>query len=430
MQSLISANSKSITETKMVEMGPYLPVYQPPMSFPPMGVQPQVITPYINISGKIAGKSMTFKFPAGNGKLCDASLRFKCTYAGLNQSYAAGPPAVPEAKDDPNMNIGFHMIRLLEIYSQGKQLISKTGVAMLDDIKDWKESDFQKASLQYSKFLNADDVVYADAAAIVAAGEFYTNVPILTTFLTQADKNLLLDKINDLELRVTFNDPNESGLLNSAGIGEIYAELFCETWNLKLSAYNQVVAADWDARLIMPVLSSFTEIATLKDVTTSNSYTISCPFLVVKTHLYCVNVTPVESGSGTAAFKRTGKIEVPVTNVTFNLNGNQIMNKMPRTRINHNGLKCGRACTKVGASGALLFDDSVCTIDWGVLAGRETNSGTAFFQELQGSNITVEFNAGVIPAGTSDSFRLFIVHEYFQTLVYDPSGTLSIDSNN
>lgn len=400
-QALINANQKSVTESKMVEASQgFLPTYSNEPSLPPLGIQAHQLPPTINITGSPAGKSLTIRMPAGAGFLYDASVKVKATY-DLDDN------------DNPQAPIALNMLRSLEWYCQGRPLVYKSGAAILAQILTWKDPDYQKACLYYAKMLDDNEAVVTSGAT-----SFVTYIPLIDSFLTAIERAVLLDKVNDLELKLTFNTADESGLITADGITALQdVTCFAFTYVPRLSSYNQMVMQDWDKKFIMPWVNTMTEYGDMSTGTLSKKTVITCPFLTLKTHLRVV------SRSGVNGF---GIKNIRIKNITFNLNGNPIFNSTPLSRLNNNAIKYGRGACNVVASKALTFSDEIATIDWGVLAGRASNSGTAFFQELQGSNVTVEITESV----TAADYQLVIVHEYFNTVMYDPAGTLSIDSNN
>jgi hypothetical protein len=196
----------------------------------------------------------------------------------------------------------------------------------------------------------------------------------------------------------------------------------------KLSVYQEMVQNDWSKRMVMESINTYTEVATLATATTA-TYVLTTPFLAFKSHFAVRNVVHV-AGKGINNFD--------INSFTMNLNGVRFCDNMPKSRMNSCAAKYGTSFTYPGVieenggdfiDDVLIFKNGILTIDWGVLCGRGQNSGTSFFQELQGTNISITFNT-VTTAGDA---RLFVVHEVFNTLAYEPSaagGMLTTDSNN
>lgn len=395
MQSIISANQKSITESKMTEVGAYVPFYGSEPSFQPLGTQYAKISPYITAAVP-HGNSITFKLPAGAGFLYEASLGFNCTYT-------------IDANDAVNAPIGMNMVRSVEWLSNGQPISYKTGHAIWARMKTNNSPTFQRFVSKYSKMLNPT----TERVGAATNTSFLTYCPLPESFLMEVEKALLLNKITDLQLRITFNTAAESGLINS--ITAFTPTLYVQTYMPQLSVYQEMVSQDWSKRLVMQATNTYTEVATLSS-TTAASYTLTCPFLVYKTHIFVRGITAT-NGTGVAKFD--------ITALTMNLNGITFLDNMPTSRLISNAAKYGVSNDLVASGDALTFDDDIITLDWGVLCKRTQNTGTVFLQELQGSNLTCTIS----DVGTAANFRLFIVHEYFNTLAFD-SGVLSIDANN
>lgn len=399
MQSVISSNQKSITETKMEESSNgFVPFYANEPTFPALGIQYQSINPYINITGAPANNSVTFKLPAGAGFLYEASVGFVCTYT-------------IDATDNVNAPIGINMIRSIEWLSNGQPIVYKTGHAIWAQVLTWKEPQFQQFMLKYSKMLKPA----TEKIAAAADTSFLTYLPLMDSFLTQVEKALLLNKINDLQLRITFNSTAESGLITAGGITAVTNTLYVQTYMPKLSVYQEMVTQDWSKKLVMQSVNTYTEVAPLSAVT-STSYTLTCPFLAFKSHFAVKSVVAVAS---------VGVQQYDINSFTMNLNGVTFTNAMPTSRMNSCASKYGTSNTSVAGADAVTFANDILTVDWGVLCGRSQNSGTAFLQELQGSNISITFDT----VTTAANARLFVVHEVFNSLAYE-NNILYIESNN
>lgn len=399
MQSLISANAKSITQSKFEESGSYMPLYANEPTYPSLGIQYQKVSPYITVGTNPHDKSITFKLPAGAGFLYEASLGLTCAYAKANTETNVSP-------------IGINLIRSVEWLSNGQTISYKTGNAILAMIKTWKDPSYQKFALRNARML--DTATEAVLTTESTATSFTTYCPLPESFLAESEKCLLLNKINDLQLRITFNTAAQAGLL--ANIGTFTPFLYVQTYMPKLSVYQQMVEADWSKRLVMEAMNTYTEVVPLA-VGTSTTYKITCPFLVFKTHMFIKSSVATEATGGNAA-KR-------INALTLNVNGTTFCDAMPLSRLNSCSSKHGTSCETVNYadSEVVMFDEGHLTVDWGVLCGRGQNTGTAFLQELQGSNLKITH------ATTAITDSLYIVHEYFNCVAYD-NGVLSIDSNN
>ena len=407
MQGLISAQQKSVTCSKMVEAGSTVPLYSVEPSFKPLGSQYQKISPYITAAVP-HNNSITFKLPPGSGFLMDASLGLLCTY-----TY--------DANDAPQAPIGINMIRSIEWLSNGTPIIYKTGSAIFAQFKTQTESSFQKFVSRYCKMLSpVTEAIQPYAAAPNVPTSFLTYCPLMESFLDIPEKYLLLNKINDLQLRVTFNSIAECGLLTAGGITAFTPTLYVETYMPELSVYQEMVVADWSKKLVMQMVNTFTEVFTLTNAT-SASATFTVPFPVLKTHIFVRGITAAATG---------GLSQFDITNLTMNLNGVSFLDNYPTSRLNSRAAKHGvdnEAIIKNFVDG-FEYDVNatpVITIDWGVLCKRTQNTGVFYGTELRATNIATTISN----VGVAANFRLYVCHEFWQNTAFE-NGVLSIESNN
>lgn len=400
MQNIISSNSKSRTEAIMTESGTVIPFYSASKSMPELGIQFSKINPYITFTGAAANNSMTWKLPAGSGFLYEASIGIQATCT-----------VVTADLDTP---VGLNCVKNLEWISNGQPILSMTGYALKALVKTLPITE-QQFALRYALPLKptTEEIAANNDTSII----FY--IPLIASFLTEPQKCLLLNAIGDLQLRLTFATQAETGLTNAI-TAVTSSTLFCQTYQPKLSVYNEMVANDWSKTLVMECFNTYTEVGTLS-ATTSTSYTITCPFLVYRTHLFVQDVSGI-----------VGSTYWNIADVTMNLGGVQFLDGFKRSRLLSRRARNGVGSNRVSNSTDLLQDaKTVVTIDWGVMSGRDKNTGTVFFQELRGTNLTVNFES----VTTVGNARLFVVHEYWQNVAFNPGssggiGQLNVFSNN
>jgi hypothetical protein len=326
----------------------------------------------------------------------EMSLQLTCTYA-------------VDADDAFSAPIGINMLRTMEILSNGQPIITKTGAALWAQLKTWKESDFQKFSLKYASMLTAGEILVSGTP-----GSFITYIPFTDTFLNTAEKFLLLNKINDLQIKFTFNSVAECGLMTGAGVTAASYVLFIDTYMPELSVYESMVSADWTSKLTMQSLNTFTEVYNLAATTAATGY-FYVPFAVAKTHLFVRGITAVAD---------VGLNQSRITAITLNVGGTDLVVNYPTSRVIARAARHGISSDDVSASNGEVFDNQITTIDWGVLCSREQNSGAYFGQELKGTVFTITFPAVTAAA----DFRVYAVHEYWQNLYWE-NGMLSVSNN-
>lgn len=389
MQSIISANQKSKTEASATKDA-MIPYYSASKALPELGIQFQKVSPYISFSGPIAGNSLTFKLPAGSGFLYDSSLGFSCTTAGaLNGS------------TDSTAYVGLRMIRQLDWMSNGQPVLTQTGAAIRALVKTLP-ADQQAYIYRYSLPL-----VSGSEAVVGAASAFVTYTPLIASWLTSVEKCLLLSQIGDLQLRVTFETQAITGISQAISLAAGGATLYCQTYMPKLSVYNQMVLNDWSKTLIMECFNTYTEVVPMTTATTVSNYTITCPFLVYRTHLFVENIVVTR-----ASFA--------IESITMNVGGVPLLDAYPRSRTLGLKAKSGLGTVEVTSDTALSFDDKDhLIIDWGVHSTRDKNTGTAFLQELRGAVVSIV----CATVTTAANANLYIIHEYWNEVAYQPAAS-------
>lgn len=401
MQSLISANAKSITESSMVKSGDVIPYYQDKLSMNPLGIQFQDISPYLSTPGAIANNSITFKLPAGAGFLLDASIALLCTCT------------VDAADVTADAQVAMNLLRSLEWLSNGQPILYQTGNALQAAVAKHKNLYYQSWCGIYSKMLKSGTELPSTAADTT----FLTYVPLLASFLSEPEKCLLLDRVGNLELRITFNSVAESGLTNA--VTGLVATLHCQTYMPILSVYQKMITNDWTNRLVMEGWNTYDEIVAPTS-TTSTTYTLTVPFLAYKTHIF-VKADVLTDAVGGPIRK--------INTITMNLNGTTFLNSVRASRLESLAAKRGVCNFSVDSSDTVGYSGLILTIDWGILCGRDANSGTAFFQELQGTSVTVTYDSLTVANN-----KLHFIHEYFNTLAYEPGssglGYIRVGNNN
>jgi len=426
MQNLINANQKSTTEQLMNDVGTVVPFYKESPSMPPLGIMFHNQTPTIDVSGAIDSKSCLIDFPGGGGFMFDCSVSIRCVSAVTADDVAV--------KNYPGIN----MVRYIQFESGGQILIYKTKNSIYTSIMDNKNETLKLFSLRHASILDpvTEEVLTGARSAGSASNQgFLTYLPMMESFLTKPEKALLLDNLKDLKLRIMFDNAALSGMTNAISIGDSGIKLVVQTYMPKLSVFNEMKVNDWSKSFLMEMINMDEEVQPLTS-TTSTKIVVNTSFLVAKTHISirAINSTP---GLG-LPFKK-------ITGISFNLNGTPLLDgtikpsrilsaaaRYGASHINMTGQTVVAAAgppivTGVVPSQAVYEPTEVYTLDWGILAGRDMNSGTAFFQELRGSSITVTYDTD---AGYGD-YILYLNHEYWQGASYNPGnggGTIMIQS--
>ena len=134
-------------------------------------------------------------------------------------------------------------------------------------------------STRYSKMLNPT----TEKVAAAVDASFLTYLPLLDSFLSKPEKALLLDNIKNLQLRITFDTQEQSGLTNPiTAIQTAYMD--CWTWKPKLSIFNEMVQKNWSQPFVFQAVNTYPEVFNLNTATTS-TVTLNCPFLAFKSHI-------------------------------------------------------------------------------------------------------------------------------------------------
>lgn len=398
MQNIISANVKSKTEAE-AEKDAMIPYYSASKALPALGIQFQKVNPYITFSGAIAGNSLTFKLPAGSGFLYESSLAFSCTSAALIAADVAN-------------HVGIQMIRQIDWMSNGQPVLTQTGAAIRALVKTLPIEQ-QAFIYRYALPLNPT----TEDLASVGDTAFLTYTPLIASWLTSVEKDLLLSVIGDLQLRVTFETQAITGFSVAISLASNGATLYCQTYMPKLSVYNQILVNDWSKTLVMECFNTYTEVVPMSTATTVSNYTITCPFLVFRTHVMVENIV-----APATTFR--------INNITLNVGGVTFLDTYPRSRTLSLKARSGLGSCEVTNNTALVYDNKDhLIIDWGVHSTRDRNTGTAFMQELRGMVLSITCET-VTTAGNAN---MYLIHEYFQDVAFQPgasgSGRIEVYQN-
>lgn len=399
MQNLINANQKSTTQQIFNDIGTVIPYYKESPSYPPLGIQFHVQYPTIPVTGSIATKSCLIDMVSGGGFLYDVSISMLCTCT------------VTTADLDIENYPGINLINYMQWESNGKILVYKTKNSIMTQIKQNKNEAYKLHTLRYAQILNKD----TELKLAAGAGEFLTYLSVWESFLTKPEKALLIDNLKDLKLRITFDSVEKSGMTNSVESAKI--AMLCQTYMPKLSVYNEMKVNNWSKSFLMEMINCDEEVFPLSEATTS-TIQVNTSFLVAKTHisLRAINATP---GVGLPY----GKINT----IKFVLNGSILLDgTILPSRLSSCAARYANSHVTVNDRAVSYEKDDIITIDWGVLCGRDMNSGTAFFQELRGSKITLTYSTV-----TTGDYNIFLNHEYWQGVTYNPGnggGSLTIES--
>lgn len=401
MQNIISSVQKSVTETINTKDA-IIPYYPKPESMPEIGIQFQEVSPYIGLSGTIANNSVTFRLPPGSGFMYEGSCGWEFSVPGdlTNADVAA--------------QVGITSIRQLDWLANGQPILSQTGHALRALVKTLPFA--QQTFINKYSFPLKSATERPAVASFTADRSFITYTPLIASWLTDVQKCLLLNVIGDLQLRVTFDTTVMTGF--SQAITLTKATLFLQTYMPKLSVYNQMVINDWSKELVMPCFNTFTEQVPLTSTTGVSSYTITCPFLVYRTHFFIRNIVAAAA------------TEFLITNVSMDVAGVKFINNYRKSRLNSLKARSGLSSAEPINSDSLLYDNiEYAVIDWGVYSTRDENMGNAFFQELRGSKVDV-----VCETVVQADCNLFIVHEYLNNISFTPgsagAGMLKVSQNN
>lgn len=406
MQNIINANQKSTTEQLYNDIGTVVPFYKEAPSYPALGIQFHSQYPTIPVTGAIANKSALIDLPSGAGFLYNMSVAMLCT-----GTLAAGDVA---AGVFPGLNI----IRAYQFESGGKILVYKTKNAIYTALKQEQNETFKLFSFANARALNPT----TELDAVATDTSYLTYLPILESFLSRPEKNLLLDNMKDLKLRIIFDTTAASGLVNA--ITALTCYIVAQSYAPKMSIFTEMKAKDWSKKFVMEMNNNDEEIFPLTSATTTR-LNINTPFLVSKTH---VLIRKINNAATTTASHVSGLPTWRIQTLALNLNGTTFLDgTILPSRLGEASARYGNSSlmlsVNTAAGGAITYVNDMVTIDWGILCGRNMNSGTAFFNELRGSFITLTYAA--FPGGGDDTYTdysAFLEHEYLQGAEYDPGN--------
>ena len=391
----------------MTSTGSYTPFYKDAPSYPPLGIQYQKVSPYIDVSGAPVNKSVVFKCPPGAGFMYDASVAFVATVAATTDEVEEGL-------------VGINLVREIQWEVNGQPIVHKTKNAILAQVLTCKDEAKRTHAIRYAQMLGNVPSA-ANFEKLITAGtdtSYLTYLPLFESFLSKPEKALLLNQVKELNLRITFDTTLASGLKNA--ITSLTSTMYVQTYMPKLSVYNEMVLKDWSAPFVMECVNHYEEVGSLTaGASTGTTYTLTVPFLVFKTNIF------VRENSSDANLSF-----LDISTISMNLGGVQFLDNMPVSRMNSCASKNGVSSLGVSGDTGVVYDDAgIITIDWGVLCGDGSmNSGTMFADELRGSNITLSWTST-----DTTTYSLYVEHMYYQGVQYSPSsggGNLSVISNN
>lgn len=426
MQNLINASQKSATQQLYNDIGTIIPYYKENPAMSPLGTQFHNQSPTIQVNGSIANKSTLIDLPAGSGFLYEMSVSCLCT--GV---LAAGDLAVGVY---PGMNI----VRALQFESGGKIFVYKTKNALFSQFKQEQNETLKLFSFAHARALNPTTELSA------AAGDtsYLTYIPFTESFLTKPEKQLLLDNMKDLKLRIFFDTTEASGL--SAEVSTIQCSIVAQSYAPKMSVFTEMKLKDWSKNFVMEMVNTDEEVWPLTGPTTT-TLNINTSFLVSKSHLFIRKNT--NAATTTNAVSRYGLPLWRVESVIFKLNGQTFLDgSIKPSRLGAAAARYGNTSLEIGsnftataagapsadpnsaptvlstpASSGITYSNDMITFDWGILCGRNMNSGTAYFNELRGSSIVITYSSlglGTPPAYDYLKFSAYLEHEYLQGVEY------------
>lgn len=352
MQNIINANQKSKALEFMVNQGEYIPFFKDPPSWGPIGIQNQQVAPYISVNGAIANKSLVIEAPPGAGFMFDASVSMLFTCTLVAADIAADPL------------IGVHCVRDYQWEVNGQPIVTKTKRDILYTLLDMKNEAHKTHCLRYAKLLDP----VTERKSIAGDTSFLTYLPLVESFLSKPEKALLLDNIKNLQLRITFDTAPQVGLTNAITALQT-AYMDCWTWKPRLSTFNEMVQKNWSEPFVFQSVNTYPEVFNL-DSNTTSTFTLNCPFLAFKTHIG-VQQNNINVGVGLPF--------LDIETVTVNLGGVVFLSNVKPSRLSSAGCKFGNTKLYVDDDTGISYDDrGIITINWGVLAGRDMETGTAF----------------------------------------------------
>lgn len=412
MQPLVSAAQKSKTLSNLVAQGELDLSYANNRSLGPSGTQYQTNSPFINITGEPAGKSITFKQTSGSGFLYEDSYRFLCTYT-------------IDATDVPSAPIAMNMVRDLQVTSNGNLIVFRTGEAILASIKRNKNVAFQTHALKYARMLKPDD---DDTLAVAADTQFVTYLPRAETYLDEIEKALLTNVLGDVQVRITFHDTARSGLVTATGITSLTALNYSQTYSPEPSKMNQLIVKNWSKPSVMSWLNSDTEQVPLKTVTTLENYVFTTPYFVTRTDILIKKIKNYP-GCPLARIKKIDNLTV---------GGIPYITDLPVSRLTSNASRRGVASMAPNATNAVVITDDMISINWDILCSSDQETGGIFFSQLRDTKISLTFenvDPVVAPAvPNKDVANAFFVHHYWNQVQFLPAsgsnGYLSVIENS
>lgn len=393
----------------MNKQGTYVPYYKDPPSYAPVGIQYQVVDPSIAITGAPANKSVLLQVPPGSGFWIDSRLKF---------TYGTGAIVAAEI----NALASVHNIRDFSIEVSGQPIVYKTKRDILQNISDLEDEGLKSHIYRYAQMLDPTTEKVATAGG---AQTVVSYLPMLESFFTKPERQLLLNAVNDVYIRINFDSTEASGLANALTSMEVRMETW--TYMPQLSTFNEIVEKNWSQKFMFQMSNCHSEQFPLTSTElTTKTFTLGCPFYVNKMYIDLQqNNNDVVNGS-------LGLPYHDIQSITVNIGGLPFFSSVKPSALQYYAAKAGKSSVKVVSNTSISYSDTGrIIINWDVLRKRYMDTGGVFLQSLKGTTVTITY--GALTAAQAVLHTAYVGYNYFQGVEYEPSlggGNLKVMTNN
>lgn len=403
-QTVLSANNTSTVQNTLTSNGSkaHSLAYATDESFPNVSKKFVSLPPYSGFTGVMNGNTETFNLPMSN--ICYA-LRLR-NFFTTTLAVAAGAGADAVAAENTFL-IGLNIIKNIELTCGSQPVGTLSGEAIKALILN-NTSSFQDFCSVHSAPLTIGEETTAGTGAVACT----TAVPILFSWFMAREKALDLGTFQQFQLIVTYKSRIEAGMSTD-----------CVTTGSKLDVYSYLPdSRELEKMRVLnmqnPRMEAFNTITERHQMVTSfataQTFTSSCTNSVYKTHIFIAK----NNVDGTVPVY--GCPRVAVGTVSVEIGGEVFYNSQPKSVFAYeqvmNGMESG-------------LDSYDCvTIDWSLLAKRDSNSGLLAMSGMDKVIFTVkaETIAALKTGETIGSYYIYFCHEYWCVLQKDENKFLSI----
>ncbi len=412
MDQIILANQQSEVEKKELSNGSKDLKYATAEPYPIFGKSYRVVNPAPSFpAGDPGSKSMTFNIPTG---FYNHFARFKFMYTITTADGTEG--LTP---------LAMNLVDYIRFFSNGSQFFEITGAAYRGLVMDLPEYK-REYILRYARPMKLAEVPIAAAATTAGA---FSYLPLLTSWYTGSfEKSINTSIAQNLSVEIRFRTREEAGL--SAALDLFTASLDLRYWKPEDKIYKELLDKNYTNPLTMECWNTLTEVVPLSAgfTTGTSTWQSQCPYNVFKTIVYIAkkNMT-VNTVYGCPM--------QPITSISLTVGGTPYILNYSKSMMDLEGVFNGqRSSGSVPSVAAVANSGNIVTysgaaaepivINWSALGSENSNTGLAFFKELQKPVFDVNWTFTTLGGEASSAYSIYFCH-YFWVIDTIAQGSIT-----